>query len=130
MRELRREEIGDRRARLLVNQEHRYTVTIEVRGPHGTWEDMSMVADRDLPLHTAGLGRTCTASSFNLTITRCQQNCYLPCWQYKIFNGSLPISCKCLPLLFWKKIGWRLYRIQSADINLSRPLPHYSPTLP
>lgn len=55
MRELRREEIGDRRVRLLVNQEHRYTVTIEVRGPHGSWDDVSMVADRDLVLHTASL---------------------------------------------------------------------------
>ncbi len=55
MRELRREDIGDRRVRLLVNQEHRYTVTIEVRGPQGTWEDISLVTDRDLALHTASL---------------------------------------------------------------------------
>lgn len=55
MRELRREEIGDRRVRLLVDQEHHYTVTIEVRGPQGAWEDISLIADRDLPLHTASL---------------------------------------------------------------------------
>ena len=55
MRELRREEIGDRRVRLVVNQANRYTVLIEVRGPHGSWEDISMVADRDLTLHTASL---------------------------------------------------------------------------
>jgi hypothetical protein len=53
MRELQREEIGDRRVRLLVNQEHYYTVTIEVRGPQGTWEDISLVADQNLPLHPA-----------------------------------------------------------------------------
>src|SRR5829696_6038657 len=55
MRELRQDEIGDRRVRLFVNQENRYTVTIEVRGPQGRWEDMSMIADRDLALHTASL---------------------------------------------------------------------------
>jgi hypothetical protein len=55
MRELRREEIGDRRVRLLVDQRHHYTVLIEVRGPQGRWEDTSMVADRDLTLHTASL---------------------------------------------------------------------------
>ena len=55
MRELRREEIGNRRVRLLVNQENRCTVTIEVRGPQGTWEDISIVADRDLAMHTASL---------------------------------------------------------------------------
>ena len=55
MRELRREEIGDRRVRLLVNQENRYTVTIEVRGPQGRWEDISLRADQDLALHTASL---------------------------------------------------------------------------
>jgi hypothetical protein len=55
MRELRREDIGDRRVRLLVNQDNRYTVTIEVRGPQGAWEDISFVADRDLTLHTASL---------------------------------------------------------------------------
>ena len=55
MRELRREEIGDRRVRLLVNQENRYSVMIEGRGPQGAWKDISMVADRDLALHTASL---------------------------------------------------------------------------
>ena len=55
MRELHRETIGDRRVRLLASQDGRYTVTIEVRGPHGTWEDISLVADRDLALHTASL---------------------------------------------------------------------------
>ena len=55
MRELQRETIGDRRVRLLASPDGRYTVTIEVRGPHGTWEDISLVADRDLALHTASL---------------------------------------------------------------------------
>jgi hypothetical protein len=55
MRELRSEVIGNRRVRLLVNQDGRYTVTIEVLGPEGAWEDISMVADRDLTLHTASL---------------------------------------------------------------------------
>ena len=55
MRELHRETIGDRRVRLLVNQENRYRVLIEVREPQGSWEDISMVADRDLTLHTASL---------------------------------------------------------------------------
>ena len=55
MRELHRETIGDRRVRLLASQDGRYTVTIEVRGPQGTWDDISFVADRDLALHTASL---------------------------------------------------------------------------
>jgi len=55
MRELQRETIGDRRVRLLARQDGRYTVTIEVRGPEGAWEDSSFVADRDLALHTASL---------------------------------------------------------------------------
>jgi hypothetical protein len=55
MRELQRETIGDRRVRLLASQDGRYTVTIEVRGPQGTWDDISFVADRDLALHTASL---------------------------------------------------------------------------
>jgi len=53
MRELHRETIGDRRVWLLASQAGRYTVTIEVRGPQGAWEDISFVADRDLALHTA-----------------------------------------------------------------------------
>ena len=55
MRELHRETIGNRRVRLLASQAGRYTVTIEVRGPQGTWDDISFVADRDLALHTASL---------------------------------------------------------------------------
>ena len=55
MRELHSEEVGGRRVRLLANQDGRYAVTIEVRGPQGTWEDTSLVADQDLPLHTASL---------------------------------------------------------------------------
>ena len=55
MRELRREAIGDRRVRLLASQDGRSTVTIDVRGPQGIWEDISFVADRDLALHTASL---------------------------------------------------------------------------
>jgi hypothetical protein len=55
MRELHSEIIGNRRVRLVVNQENRYSVTIEVRGPQGSWEDISMIADQDLALHTASL---------------------------------------------------------------------------
>ena len=55
MRELHREDIGDRRVRLLARQDGRYPVTIEVRGPQGIWDDISFVADRDLALHTASL---------------------------------------------------------------------------
>ena len=55
MRELQRETISNRRVRLLASPDGRYTVTIEVRGPHGRWEDISLVADRDLALHTASL---------------------------------------------------------------------------
>ena len=59
MRELRREEIGDRRVRLLANQENRYTVTIEVRGPPGRWADISLRAHQDLALHTAIADEIC-----------------------------------------------------------------------
>ncbi len=55
MRELQSEVIGDRRVRLLVNVAGRYTVTIEVRGPSGAWEDISLQSDRDLGLHEASL---------------------------------------------------------------------------
>ncbi len=55
MRELRSEVIGDRRVRLLVNPHGQYTVTLEVRGPENAWEDISLVADRNLALHTASL---------------------------------------------------------------------------
>jgi hypothetical protein len=55
MRELHSEVVGDRHVRLLVNQNGRYGVTLEVRGPEGTWEDISLAADQDLPLHTASL---------------------------------------------------------------------------
>jgi hypothetical protein len=55
MRELRSEVVGDRRVRLLAGQDGRYTVTIEVRGPQSAWEDVSLSADQNLPLHTASL---------------------------------------------------------------------------
>jgi hypothetical protein len=55
MRTLRSEVVGDRRVRLLVGKDGRYTVTIEVRGPQGAWEDISLVADQNLTLHTASL---------------------------------------------------------------------------
>jgi hypothetical protein len=55
MREVRSDVVGDRRVRLLANQAGRYTVTIEVRGPQGAWEDISLMADQDLDLHTASL---------------------------------------------------------------------------
>jgi hypothetical protein len=55
MRELHSEVVGDRRVRLLAHQDGRYAVTLEVRGTDGRWEDISLVADQDLPLHTASL---------------------------------------------------------------------------
>jgi hypothetical protein len=55
MRELHSELVGERRIRLLANQDGRYAVTIEVCGPQGAWEDISLVSDQDLPLHTASL---------------------------------------------------------------------------
>jgi hypothetical protein len=55
MRELCSEVTGDRRVRLLANHEGCYTVTIEVRGSQGAWEDRSLAADRNLNLHTASL---------------------------------------------------------------------------
>ena len=47
--------MDDRWVRLLVNAENRYPVTIEVRGPLGTWEDIRLVAERDLAVYTAFL---------------------------------------------------------------------------
>jgi hypothetical protein len=55
MRELRSEVIGDRRIRLVVGQDGRYAVTLEVRGPQGAWEDISLRSDQALDLHTASL---------------------------------------------------------------------------
>jgi hypothetical protein len=55
MRELRSEEIGDRRVALIETETERYSVTIAVRGPHGTWEDISLQSDRNLSLHSASL---------------------------------------------------------------------------
>ena len=53
MRELRSEVAGERRVRLLVDQDGRYTVTIEVWA--GAWEDISLRSDQGLALHTASL---------------------------------------------------------------------------
>jgi len=55
MRELRSEEIGDRRVALVETGTEQYSVTIAVRGPHGTWEDISLQSDQNLGLHTASL---------------------------------------------------------------------------
>ena len=55
MRELRSEEIGDRRVALVERETERYSVTIAVRGPQGTWEDISLQSDQNLALHTASL---------------------------------------------------------------------------
>jgi hypothetical protein len=55
MRELRSEQIGNRRVRLLAEQDGRYAVTLELRGPHGSWQDASIATDRHLGLHTASL---------------------------------------------------------------------------
>jgi hypothetical protein len=55
MHELRSEEIGDRRVALIESGAERYSVTIAVRGPNGTWEDISLQSDQNLALHTASL---------------------------------------------------------------------------
>jgi len=55
MRELRSEEIGDRRVALIETDAERYSVTIAVRGPNGIWEDISLQTDQNLGLHTASL---------------------------------------------------------------------------
>jgi hypothetical protein len=55
MRELRSEVTYDRRVRLVVDQDGRYAVTLEVLGPEGAWEDISLAADQALDLHTASL---------------------------------------------------------------------------
>jgi hypothetical protein len=55
MRELRSEMAGNRRVRLLGRPDGRYAVVIEVRGPAGSWQDISMAADQALTLHTASL---------------------------------------------------------------------------
>jgi hypothetical protein len=55
MRELRSEKIGDQRVALVETETERYSVTIAVRGPNGTWEDISLQSDQNLALHTASL---------------------------------------------------------------------------
>jgi hypothetical protein len=55
MRELCSEEIGDRRVALVESSLECYSVTIAVRGPQGTWEDISLQSDQNLGLHTASL---------------------------------------------------------------------------
>ena len=52
MREIEREEIRNRRVRLIAQVGDYYAVTIEVRGPAG-WADISLRADRDLALDVA-----------------------------------------------------------------------------
>jgi hypothetical protein len=48
-------QLGERRVRLLAQHHGHSAVTLEVLGPEGTWEDSSLVADRDLERHTASL---------------------------------------------------------------------------
>jgi hypothetical protein len=55
MGELRNEEIGDRRVALIETDTERFSVTIAVRGPEGSWEDISLQSDQYLGLHTASL---------------------------------------------------------------------------
>jgi len=55
MRELRSEEIGDRRVALIASGDEQYSVTVAVRGLHGIWNDISLDSDRNLGLHTASL---------------------------------------------------------------------------
>jgi hypothetical protein len=40
---------------LIETGAERYSVTIAVRGPEGTWEDISLQSAQDLGLHTASL---------------------------------------------------------------------------
>jgi hypothetical protein len=53
MRELRSEIAGQRRVRLVVEQDGHYRVTIEVWV--GAWEDISLASDQGLDLHSASL---------------------------------------------------------------------------
>jgi hypothetical protein len=53
MRELRSEVVGERRVRLVTEQDGHYSVTIEVWT--GAWEDISLRSDRGLDLHSASL---------------------------------------------------------------------------
>jgi hypothetical protein len=55
MREIRSEQIGDRRVALVESSPECYSVTIAVRGPSGIWEDISLRSDQNLGLHTASL---------------------------------------------------------------------------
>ena len=55
MRELRSDEIGDRRVALVERGAERYSVTTAVRGPEVIWEDISLQSDQNLGLHTASL---------------------------------------------------------------------------
>jgi len=52
MQRLRQEIAGDRRVSL-TEYDGWFAVCIEVRGPDGTWEDMSLRADRDLAFAAA-----------------------------------------------------------------------------
>jgi hypothetical protein len=40
---------------LVESNPEQYSVTIAVRGPNGTWEDISLQSDQNLGLHTASL---------------------------------------------------------------------------
>jgi hypothetical protein len=53
MRELRSDEIGDRRVALVEMATERYRVTIAVRGPNGRWEGISLRSDQHLTLPDA-----------------------------------------------------------------------------
>ena len=53
MRELRSEDFGDRRVALVETEAERFRVTIAVRGPNGSWEDISRHSDQHLTLPDA-----------------------------------------------------------------------------
>jgi hypothetical protein len=53
MRELHSDEIGERRVALVETETKRYRVTIAVRGPDGSWEDISLHSDQNLTLPSA-----------------------------------------------------------------------------
>jgi hypothetical protein len=53
MRVVRTKRVGDRRVRLVVQADGVYTVVLEVLGPFGFWEDISLLADQYLLAHEA-----------------------------------------------------------------------------
>ena len=53
MRVIQTERVGNRRVRLVVQANGAYAVVLEVLGPVGFWEDISLRADQFLLAHEA-----------------------------------------------------------------------------